>query len=227
MNIRFPLYDFFGFLLPGVVALLAALLVVWSTYLTAVPLAFLSLPKQVWFLLVVLAYFAGHLVQAVGNVLSDLLWHPEERIFGEGADSSCKALVGEARSTIHGTLGVPQLSPKWTYRICDGAVVQLGSTVERDVFVYREGFYRGTGVAFGLLAVALFIRAIVGATYIAWDDASVAVPRTLLFGLTAAAAVACALMFRRFDRFAQHRVKSALIGFLLISKTKKSEVKNA
>ena len=73
MNIRFPLYDFFGYLLPGIVAVLATLLVVWSLYFPAVPLSFLSLPKHVWFLLVVLAYFAGHLVQAIGNLFSNWL----------------------------------------------------------------------------------------------------------------------------------------------------------
>ena len=124
-------------------------------------------------------------------------------------------------------MGVTNINPKWTYRVCDAAVVQLGTTAERDVFVYREGFYRGTGVAFGFLTIALSIRAIAGSTYVTWNEAVIAVPRTLQFGLAIAAAIACILMIRRFDRFAQHRVKCALIGFLLISKSKRPEVKNA
>lgn len=30
MNIRLPLYDVFGYLLPGIVAMLAVILVIWS-----------------------------------------------------------------------------------------------------------------------------------------------------------------------------------------------------
>jgi hypothetical protein len=227
MNIRFPLYDLFGYLLPGVIALLALLLVIWSIYLPAAPLAFAALPKQVWFLLLVLAYFAGHLVQAVGNVFSDLVEHPEERVFGDRADASCKALVKEAHSLIYGSLGITNIAPIWIYRVCDAVVLQCGTTNEREIFVYREGFYRGASVSFGILTLALLVRALTGNAFLMWNGIQFGVPRSLLFGLVSLAAVSCALMIFRFHRFAQHRVKHALIGFLLIRKFKRAEVNNA
>ena len=223
MNIRFPLYDFFGYLLPGIVAVLAASLAVWSLYFPAVPLSLLSLPKQVWFLLVVLAYFAGHFVQAIGNLLSNWLEHPEERVFGENADSHCKALVKEAHTLIHTSLGVAHIDPMWSYRVCDAAVVHNGVSSEREIFVYREGFYRGASVSFALLTLALLVRTVMGSTTVIWNDNQFGVPRSLLVGFVIGSALTSGLMVARFHRFAQYRVKHALVSFLLIHKAKKEE----
>jgi hypothetical protein len=226
VNIRLPLYDIFGYLLPGIVAILAAILLIWSIYLPAAPLTFLSLPKQVWFVLTVLAYFAGHFVQALGNALSDLFVRPEEHIFGEHADPNCKELVKEVHAVVHRTLGVSKVEPAWMYRICDGTVLHCGTTSEREIYVYREGFYRGASVAFGLLAIALFVRSVIGATSLLWNESLVTVPGSLLWVLFILTACSCALMVVRFHRFAHYRVKHALVSYLLIHK-KLTETKNA
>lgn len=226
MNIRLPLYDIFGYLLPGIVAMLAAILLIWSIYLPAAPLTFLSLPKQVWFVLTVLAYFAGHFVQAIGNVLSDLVVRPEEHIFGELADANCKELVKEVHSVVHESLGVDKVEPAWMYRVCDTTVLHCGTTSEREVYVYREGFYRGASVTFALLAIALFVRCLIGTTSLLWNGSLVTVPSSLLWVLFILTACGCALMVVRFHRFAQHRVKHALVSYLLIHK-KLRETKNA
>jgi len=226
MNVRFTLYDVFGYLLPGVVAMLAILLVVWSAYLPAVPLAFMALPKQVWLLLVVLAYFAGHFVQALGNAFSDLLERPEERVFGEAADADCKALVKQAHSLAHASVGVTNPAPMWMYRLCDATVLHFGTTDEREIFVYREGFYRGASVSFALLTIALLVRTVIGRTSLIWNGSQVLVPRSLLLLLVAISVAGCALMVLRFHRFSQYRVRHALVSFLVLQK-KRTEVKNA
>lgn len=226
MNIRLPLYDVFGYLLPGIVAMLAVGLVIWSVYLPSVSLAFIVVPKQAWVLLAVLAYFAGHFVQALGNVFSDLLERPEERVFGEGAQPDCKVLVKQAHSLLHSEVGVTNVSPLWTYRLCDATVLHSGTTSEREIFVYREGFYRGASVSFALLTIGLLVRCFAGTTSFLWNGGPVFIPRSLLVLLLAISSAGSALMISRFHRFAQYRVRHALISFLLIHK-KQIEVKNA
>jgi hypothetical protein len=226
VNIRLPLYDIFGYLLPGIIALLAVVLVIWSLYLPTASLSFMTLPKQVWLLLIILAYFAEHFVQALGNLLSDLVVHPEENVFGETADTSCKELLKEAHSTVRNDLGVTKVEPRWMYRICDLTVVHCGATSERDIYVYREGFYRGASVSFALLTFALVIRCFTGKASLLWNGSLVWVPGSLLWLLVAASGAGCALMVLRFHRFAHHRVRHALVSYLLIHK-KSAEVKNA
>jgi hypothetical protein len=218
MNIRLPLYDIFGYLLPGIVAMLAATLLIWSIYLPAAPLTFLTFPKQVWAILTVLAYFAGHFVQALGNTFSDLFVRPEERVFGEHAEGSCKELVKEVHSVVHKSLGIDKIEPTWIYRICDATVLHCGTTNEREIYVYREGFYRGASVSFGFLAIALFVRSLIGRTSLLWNGSPVTAPSSLLWVLFVLTACGCALMVVRFHRFAQYRVKHALVSYLLIHK---------
>jgi hypothetical protein len=92
----------------------------------------------------------------------------------------------------------------------------------------REGFYRGASVAFGLLAIALLIRGLTGSTLVVWNGSQAAIPRSLLLALVAFAILASMLMVSRFHRFAQHRVKHALVSFLWIHKIKRApEAKNA
>lgn len=226
MSVRLPLYDIFGYLLPGIVAMLAAILLIWSIYLPAAPLTFLTVPKQVWLVLTVLAYFAGHVVQALGNAISDLFVRPEEHVFGEHADGNCKELVKEVHTVVHKNLGVNKIEPVWIYRVCDAAIIHSGTTTEREIYVYREGFYRGASVAFGLLTIGLLVRSLIGRTSLLWDKAAVSVPVSLLWILFVASACACALMLYRFHRFANYRVKHALVSYLLIHK-KPAEPKNA
>jgi hypothetical protein len=226
VNIRLPLYDIFGYLLPGIVAMLAATLLIWSIYLPAIPLTFMTLPKQVWLILTVLAYFAGHFVQALGNALSDFFVRPEEHIFGEQADASCKELMKEVHAVVHKALGVNKVEPAWIYRICDATVLHCGTTSEREIYVYREGFYRGASVSFGLLAIGLFVRSLIGRTSLLWNGSLVTVPGSLLWVLVILTGCGCVLMVLRFHRFAQYRVKHALVSYLLIHK-RLTETKNA
>lgn len=226
MNFRFSLYDFFGYLLPGIVAMLAAVLFIWAVYLPATPLSVFVLPKQLWLLLIVLSYFAGHFVQALGNMISALMGCTEERIFGQAADADCKVLVKQVHSIVDASIGVKNVAPIWMYRLCDVTVLHCGTASEREIFVYREGFYRGTSVSFALLTIGLFVRTVIGKTSLVWNGNQAVVPRSLLVLLIVISAACCSLMILRFYRFAQHRVRHALISFLLIHK-KPTEVKNA
>ena len=69
-DIQVTLYDFFGYLLPGAVILVAAVLIFWTLFW---PNASLPLPSSLPVLatssLVFAAYLAGHLGQALGNLL--------------------------------------------------------------------------------------------------------------------------------------------------------------
>src|SRR5713101_3245135 len=97
-SFRFTLYDFFGYLLPGAIATLAVLTFGWATFFPSAVVSFTSSSKELWTACAVASYFAGHLIQGIGNAFTKLLRSPEEEVFGEASDGSCKALVKAAKA---------------------------------------------------------------------------------------------------------------------------------
>jgi hypothetical protein len=107
----------------------------------------------------------------------------------------------------------------WLFRVCDEAVVRSGKLGDRDLFVYREGFYRGTSM--GMLWLSIGILALAARLeYVSKVD-SIKVgsmeftPSRLLF-LAVIVAISAFLLWKRFWRFAHYRVTQALIASLLL-----------
>lgn len=227
-ELQVTLYDMFGFLLPGVIVLATGVVLFWAVYLPQ-PQVTLAAPDATgWVVLVVLAYFCGHMAQSFGNVL-EKLYKPTEDMVLKGAgpyrlpDEVVQACAAKAKETLG--LDASGLAPKWLYRLCDDAVQRSGKLGEREVYVYREGFYRGTAVAFLTLAFSLLVllaRLYFGEHEVlrgsAWE-----VQRGHLWFLALFAVAFSYLAFRRYRRFGMYRVTQAMLGFLTIKEDKKPD----
>lgn len=109
-----------------------------------------------------LSYFAGHLNQALGNLLTMILPSPEKVALSKGLPGNLPDdLVQVARLKVSEMLGVDlkNISPEWLFRICDEVLLQRGNCTDREIYQYREGFYRGLTLSFVVLAISLIVRA--------------------------------------------------------------------
>lgn len=146
-DIQVTLYDIFGYLLPGAVLLLAVALVFWTLFW---PRASLNLPSTLPALamttMLFAAYLVGHLTQAIGNLLEKV--SPGRAKLDEEVPVSPELgmVLIHAVTTRFGE-HTKSLEAKELYHLCDQTFIHcgsLGSLGEREIFTYREGFYRGT-----------------------------------------------------------------------------------
>lgn len=166
------LYDLFGYFLPGTIVVLAGCILGWSIWFRTFAVPIGSPPVVLLAVGAAASYFAGHLIQEIGNWFADgipywknrrlpALGISEDAIFGESAENDAKTMTRAARSIIHSwgiELGDDKCAPKWIYEICDEGIAQSGVASDREIYEYRQGFYRGTSVALMLLAIALLVR---------------------------------------------------------------------
>lgn len=103
------------------------------------------------------------------------------------------------------------------FALMDQADVQLGGRSEREIFQYREGFYRGATVGFGLLFLGLVLRLVVTGPAVRIDSVNYQLPLGPLYLAMIGSIAATWLSFRRFKRFGRYRVERALAAFIVLS----------
>lgn len=228
-NIEVTLYDIFGYLLPGSVAL-GALYLCWATFH---PYAVLWRPHRIdtWLLLAFIAYYLGHIVQSLGNLFEYCIVGPREVILGPaGQHRRGQFLVGPYWAPIDPNLRAETVKkiqelvctkivddPKgqWIYESCAELIAQRGRGEGREMYEYREGFYRGSAIALILLAIAPIRVLLCGADVRISPHTSAS--RGWIFVLTGLSLVGAFACFRRFGRFAGQRVRRTLLGFWVIA----------
>jgi uncharacterized membrane protein YjjP (DUF1212 family) len=96
--------------------------------------------------------------------------------------------------------------------------VQTGKPGDRDTFIYREGFYRGTSIALFVLSAAVLVRVAIPGSSIQFTKwlFCVSIWQGLLTAFIAAALAL--LFFQRYRRFAEYRVTRAVLAALIIQK---------
>jgi hypothetical protein len=215
-DLQITLYDFFGYLLPGVVVFSALLLLFWSIFWPAVPLGFqTTLPALTITALTLFAYLLGHLGQAVSNFIEKLPGAKRSLEDTLPVSPELGELVRDAVATRFGSKA-RALAPKELYALCDQALIHAQSLGEREIFIYREGFYRGNCFAFALLALTLVLRMICVPAVVTIAQARIEIYRGEL-GLTAAlAAFGSWMFFRRYLRFGNHKTSSCFMRFLAL-----------
>lgn len=217
--ISVTLYDIFGYLVPGAVTVLAIVIAAWTATAPRATLQLIPQPTQLWVAAAFVAYIAGHVVQAIANELRRLTRSAESKVLtGAGVAVIPKCLADAVRQKLGARLGVPPdaLPPACVCAACDETVVQRGMTDDRQMYVYREGFYRGMTVACLMLSLSIIARAFAPAGAV--RVASMVQPMgwgqwALLAGLSAGASY---FMFVRYQRFAIYRVTRAILGFLAL-----------
>jgi len=217
-DIQVTLYDFFGYLLPGAAIGAATIVLFWTLFWPRESLTLPStFPALATTCLVFIAYLAGHLGQALGNLLEKVSPGRAKLDKDLPLSPELSKLVIDAVANRFGDQA-KTLQAKELLHLCDQTLVHSCSLGEREIFTYREGFYRGNAVALTLLTLALLVRLIctpatvtigAGAFEIHWA------PLVLAAALTAISAWLC---YARFLRFAEHRYRSCFLRFLALTK---------
>lgn len=192
-QVELTTYEFFGYLAPGLVSASGVWLCAASVdhRIAAIP------PWNSWTTLVVVlfaAYISGHLTQALGNMMAS----------ARGVSESSKMkippyAIQAARSVLEQLLRNQTLSDDDVQRVCDAYLVQHGRTGLRDLYVYREGFYRGLTAAFPILAVGVL------AADLSWPFSGAAFGQGVMLGAVLILLGGTWLSYRRYCRFAAYR----------------------
>jgi len=119
---------------------------------------------------------------------------------------------------------LPTINEEWLYRLCAEAVNQRGKPGDRNVYVYREGFYRGLWVAFLLIFVSLCLRHSVPTANIQIRETIYDINYGLIPFSIPVTFVFSVMCFSRYRRFGKYRVSQGMLGFLtLLDEKEKSD----
>jgi hypothetical protein len=229
-ELRASLYDLFEYFIPGAVLAVALYLLLAIPCSVHAPLDLAVFQhREALASALVLSYLAGHLVHALGNQLPWLGWSPEEFVLGPhtspgaGQEKALQSpLVEHALRHIRLRYGIDpnRLSPRECYGLMDESRVLLDREGDREIYVYREGFYRAMTVAAAVLAIGLAARAVVGPLCFHWQDYNTCIGRSQLWIATGLCAVAIPGFAARLRRFGRYRVETAMLRWLVLSTVK-------
>jgi hypothetical protein len=215
------LYEIFGYMLPGSVCFAALSVCFWTFLSPTSSLSFLEVQTIEWIIIAIISYVFGHILQGLCNFFMKITRSAEDEILMPGyARSLPNDFVCTLRKIVGESLSVKAetIAPRLLYEVCDEAMTQSGKDKDRDVYIYREGFYRGLCLAFVFLAVSCFIRTLVPGTSIILAKSLHTVPISAQIVCIALCVGGSFISYFRFKRFAYLRVKKALIGFLLLNR---------
>lgn len=211
-NVKFTLYEITGYLLPGCLVALAVTAAFWTLFLWPVPFPVYLVESgfPVWIVLALAAYAGGHLAQALGNMLPA---NPEEDHLSFASQSP---VVRAARQSIAQLLQVEEASipPKTLFAFCDEYAIQQGQPGDREMFVYREGFYRGCTVGLALLSASAMLRLAVPWTALRFLRYTYLVSRWQMLVIVVFLGTSTWLAYRRLKRFGCYRVNRAALAFV-------------
>jgi len=106
--------------------------------------------------------------------------------------------------------------------LSNAVLSQIGKGNECELYVYREGFYRGAAIGAFLCGLAVILR-LLHPTLVQVAGYQVTIPRSLL-SLTVVLCLATALLFYvRFKRFGEYRVRHILSVVTILQNLPKSD----
>lgn len=224
-DFQLSLYDFFGYFLPGLV--LVSSYFVWTWPLEKSFVDHIKLDAQTWVFLVVVSYLSGHALQGFANFMLRKRYE-KEKFYREGSGGVPPVIEERIKEKIQGNFGntLKDMDEKWVYLICDRATLGDGAGL-LEMYVYREGFYRGMFFAVLALGISCFGR------WAGEMPSSAILPdreEIMLKYILVAAIVLCVsslFFFQRYGRFREYRIHHALLGFLVQKEKKEPEEKPA
>ncbi len=192
----FTLYDLFAYLLTGVPALAALLILGWSTLAPESALHIRTPSGYLITVAIAIAYVVGHVLQAVANLTLDRWARPT-------LPGTISVKV-QARVRQEFGLGQEELKPGELQMYVRDLVFrgfQYKPPALRDIFEYRVGYYRGMTLGASILAVSLILRTLIDTTSVKLGDRVLAVSDALMWALVIFAVIAAAAHLFRFRRF--------------------------
>lgn len=221
-DLKVTLYEIFGYVLPGGLFFLAVFTIFWSIFLPHVSAPVRVNTPETIAIILLASYFSGHVVQALGNVLAKVTQVTDSSIAEEIAvEIGC--LYDVVRRDVVQKLNVNESDLKLAdiVRITDETNVQVGVTGDREVYQYREGFYRGLSVACIMLTIAIVVRMVAGPPGVEYLDVAYKLTMNMLVFCIIITASGAVLFHYRFIRFAKYRVRHGFISYLIITSIKR------
>lgn len=226
-NIAFTLYEVVGYVLPGSVTFLGFVIFYWTVFVPRLPLGIASFQAGpvTWVTVVLASYLLGHAAQAIANTCFSGI---ESSVLATSNGTAPEWMRERARQAASEILKVDLtlLEPESIFATLDEYTAQNGEVGDRDLFVYREGFYRGTALALFFLSATLLARMCVpgasimfikGQFFVSWWEPLI----------TAAIVGGVGYLFvRRYKRFAKYRVTHAVLAALTLQSSSLPEGKS-
>ena len=221
-DLKISLYDLFGYFFPGAILLIAITMTIpWSA------------KADTWAVLILAAYLAGHVVQAVANII-----FPSRRRIATDMKSVPKVIMDAVDDELEALLfkdSLPAKKPELNdilkpfdkFLLCDTVLTQKGNIENRDIFVYREGFYKGLTVSFFIFFLGLAYWLPAQELLIKMGQKPVSLPFQVLLILQICALGVTVLFYKRYVRFSQYKTNEAFYGFLAHMRTLDKEGKKA
>jgi hypothetical protein len=221
-DIQVTLYDIFGYLLVGLAAFASLSVLTWALVFPTARLREPHLTSADWFAVLVVSYILGHLVQAVANALTErfpslapkareaLAWIPCHKKITEKVllEEPCKDASDKDK----------EAHAYKVFELCDIVVAQKGvAGGDREIYQYREGFYRGLAVSFSLGFAAVFIRAVHSGNAVIGKHDKHVVTGWEYFLVLVVLAAAIALTYHRYLRFFNLKWHNTLGAFAVLT----------
>lgn len=220
-DVQVTLYDIFGYFLVGIVAVCSLSIFGWAVLFPGGHLTEPSLSSSAWFAVLIASYIVGHLIQAIANkVFEHSSLKPLAHEAWEWMPAQLRAgIVTHAKAGTLPATADPAVKEAYAFKlfeVCD--IVDSQKAVaggDREIYQYREGFYRGLTIAFALGIVAVAFRAFhTGDAIVGRHHKVTNLEYALLFALLA---LGTSLAYHRYKRFFGLKLHNAYGSFALIT----------
>jgi hypothetical protein len=227
-KIGVTLYDLLGYLLPGYVLLVACSVAeasFWASSLFA-----LSRISHNLILSTISAYFLGQASHAVGSWIKT---RKPKWFDNRGSYRLSPAILEQVSQVIKETYGLKldedkKLSKMDKYLLADSYILASGGSVERDILMAREGFFKASVVAFATLGIIIFASLFAPVARIQFQPGVFIFPSKIsIIALTLFIFSLVWLFWQRFIFFNCVKTNNALLTFLALrQKGSASEVRD-
>lgn len=232
-ELRASLYDIFGYLIPGIVALCALRLLSWTVLYPDSVLSLEPLEKPIFAIfLSIIAYALGHLLHAIGNwfkptkstnyeaskELNNRSWL--SLLFSRIKVSNTVIEIADLELEKHFGVPTTRLNNNEKYTLIDEFRVIGDKENEREVYIYREGFYRGMVISTSLLFLSLLVSLFVGDLSILYSKMTINIQQVERVFYVIPVFIAIIGFWSRMMRFSHYRISRSVAHFLILSQFK-------
>jgi hypothetical protein len=139
----------------------------------------------------------------------------EKEVIETKAKARFKKIVKKAKEKANDiyAFGADDLTAKELYEICDITITQFARSQEREIYQYREGFYRGLAVSLFILTLSMVAAIIFPIKSITINNYAVKdIPGMLLF-FAIISFVGAILSYLRFRRFRKYHIRLVVASY--------------
>lgn len=210
-TVEFTLYEILGYIFPGAVMMLGIYALLWN-FMPSPEQNWDSLSGWEWGALLAIAYVVGHSVQAVTN-FKIVNWKSARSEF----PSDLQSILGIRAKESVGLSPSASLKDKFVRKIAEHVVMQRGKTETRDIYIYREGYYRGMTFALFVFACGVLIHIFDSEMTLRAFGPTLNFAPSARASIGVIALVVAYLYFKRYQRFLRYRRNYDIYTFLVIS----------